>query len=216
MSRKDWKRKCEEVAVLLLEGNDDCNIVNKFCKDNTIEKNFDFRNCGSDNQVLAELYALLLKDEDEAPKIKIIGVILDADDKDIDSRYKEIKGKVKNFYKKLPKKIPENGLVHSEGKQPRLGVWIMPNNKDNGALEEFYLELADIDTDFIDKTIQQAEEKNLTSFKPQHRNKAIMHTCFAWQNKPGMPLHAAINEITLDNNADIARDFKGWLVKLFS
>lgn len=214
MSRKgdDWRRKCEEVAVLLLEGNDDCHIIKKFCKVSTLSINFDFCNCGSDNQVLAQLYALLLKNE--APKI--IGVILDADDKDIDSRYKKIKDKVKDFYKKLPKKIPENGLVHSEGKQPKLGVWIMPNNKDNGALEEFYLELADIDTDFIDKTIQQAEEKNLTSFKPQHRNKAIMHTCFAWQNKPGMPLHAAINKITLDNNADIARDFKGWLVKLFS
>jgi hypothetical protein len=31
----------------------------------------------------------------------------------------------------------------------------MPNNQDNGALEEFYLELAtNIDVDFIDKIIQ--------------------------------------------------------------
>jgi hypothetical protein len=35
----------------------------------------------------------------------------------------------------------------------------MPNNQDNGALEEFYLELAtNIDVDFIDKIIQQAED----------------------------------------------------------
>jgi translation elongation factor EF-4 len=52
----------------------------------------------------------------------------------------------------------------------------MPNNQDNGALEEFYLKLAtNIDVDFIDKIIQQAEEKKgITSFKPQHRNKAMM------------------------------------------
>jgi hypothetical protein len=41
------------------------------------------------------------------------------------------------------------------------------------------LELAtNIDVDFIDKIIQQAEKKGFTSFKPQHRNKAMMHTYF--------------------------------------
>jgi hypothetical protein len=43
----------------------------------------------------------------------------------------------------------------------------MPNNQDNGALEEFYLELAtNIDVDFIDKIIQQAEEKKY--YKDRH------------------------------------------------
>ncbi|CAB5508135.1 hypothetical protein AZO1586I_2410 [Bathymodiolus thermophilus thioautotrophic gill symbiont] len=28
--RTDWMKKCEDKAVLLLEGNDDCNIIKKF------------------------------------------------------------------------------------------------------------------------------------------------------------------------------------------
>jgi hypothetical protein len=37
----------------------------------------------------------------------------------------------------------------------------MPNNQDNGALEEFYLKLVtNIDVDFIGKIIQQAEKLN--------------------------------------------------------
>ncbi len=203
--------QCEAKSVLLLEGSDDCNIISKFCEDNAIRADFGFCNCGGDNQVLHKLNALLKKSDPP----EVIGVILDAD-QNIDERYQEIKAKVADFYN-LPKNMPKDGLVHLEKGLPKLGIWIMPNNQDNGALEEFYLELAtDIDTDFIDNTIQEAEKKELTSFKSQHRKKAIMHTYFAWQDTPGMPLHAAINKIVLDNNAEIAHVFKGWLISLFN
>lgn len=209
----EWMNQCKEKSVLLLEGNDDCNIINKFCKDNNIKINFGFCNCQSDSQVLSKLKALLR----ESNQPEVIGIILDADN-DINARYQEIIGsKVGEFYKKLPDNMPKTGLIHVENGLPKLGIWIMPNNQDNGALEEFYLELAtDIDTDFIDNIIKEAEKKNLTSFKPQHRKKAIMHTYFAWQNTPGMPLYSAINKIALDNNKDIAKAFKVWLIKLFS
>ncbi len=203
--------QCEAKSVLLLEGSDDCNIISKFCEDNAIRADFGFCNCGDDNQVLHKLNALLKKSDPP----EVIGVILDAD-QNIDERYQEIKAKVADFYK-LPKNMPKDGLVHLEKGLPKLGIWIMPNNQDNGALEEFYLELAtDIDTAFINNTIQEAEKKELTSFKSQHRKKAIMHTYFAWQDTPGMPLHAAINKIVLDNNAEIAHVFKGWLISLFN
>lgn len=95
---------------------------------------------------------------------EVIGVVLDADD-DIDARYQKIKDRVKDFYT-LPKKIQKNGLVYIKNRQPKLGIWIMPNNQDNGVLEEFYPALVtDIDIDFINGVIQQAESKNLTSFK---------------------------------------------------
>ncbi len=206
-----WMYQCEAKSVLLLEGSDDCNIISKFCEDNAIRADFGFCNCGGDNQVLHKLNALLKKSDPP----EVIGVILDAD-QNIDERYQEIKAKVADFYN-LPKNMPKDGLVHLEKGLPKLGIWIMPNNQDNGALEEFYLELAtDIDTAFINNTIQEAEKKELTSFKSQHRKKAIMHTYFAWQDTPGMPLHAAINKIVLDNNAEIAHVFKGWLISLFN
>lgn len=211
--RTDWMKKCEDKAVLLLEGNDDCNIIKKFRQDNNVRDNFGFCNCKSDSQVLSKLQALLR----ESDRPEVIGIILDADN-DTNARYQEIiESKVGYFYKKLPDSMPETGLIHKENELPKLGIWIMPNNKDNGALEEFYLELAtDINTDFIDKTIRQAEGENLTSFKPQHRNKAIMHTYFAWQDSPSAPLHSAINKIALDNNRDIAKAFKKWLTNLFN
>jgi hypothetical protein len=207
----DWMEKCTEASVLLLEGNDDCNIIKKFSKDNKIQSNFGFCNCKNDIQLLSKLDALLR----ESNQPEVIGVILDADN-DINVRYQLIKNIVEDFYT-LPDNIPKDGLIHNENGLPKLGIWIMPNNKDNGALEEFYLELAtDIDTDFINDVIKQATDKNLTSFKKQHKNKAIMHTYFAWQDKPGMPLYSAINKITLDNDKDIAKAFKKWLISLFN
>jgi hypothetical protein len=32
--------------------------------------------------------------------------------------------------------MPKTGLIHTESGLPKLGIWIMPNNQDNGALEE--------------------------------------------------------------------------------
>ncbi|SHA24110.1 hypothetical protein BTHERMOSOX_1324 [Bathymodiolus thermophilus thioautotrophic gill symbiont] len=206
----DWVSECKNKSVLLLEGTDDCHIIKKFCEDGNIAVNFGFCNCRGDSNLLKQLSAFLLANDNK----DIIGVILDADN-NVDARYQEIKDKVKKFYT-LPEEMPKDGLVYTEKGQPKLGIWIMPNNQDNGALEEFYLTLAiDIDTDFINDVITQAEGKNLTSFKSQHRKKAIMHTYFSWQDFPGSSLHASINKIALDNNQDIAIAFSAWLVKLF-
>ena len=208
----DWMKRCGEKSVLLLEGKSDCNIVKKFCEDNKINTQFGFCNCENDNQVLSKLNALL----QGSNQPEIIGIILDADN-DINARYQEIINKTTKFYKKLPDSILKTGLVHTENGLPKLGIWIMPNNQDNGALEKFYLKLAtDIDTAFINDVIKRAEGKKLTSFKSQHRNKAIMHTYFAWQDSPSDPLHSAINKIALDNNKKIAKTFKAWLVQLFN
>jgi hypothetical protein len=56
--------------------------------------------------------------------------------------YQNIKSKAENFYQNLPDSMPKTGLIHTERSLPKLGIWIMPNNQDNGALEEFYLKLA--------------------------------------------------------------------------
>jgi hypothetical protein len=42
-----------------------------------------------------------------------------------------------------------------------------------------------------------------------------MHTYFAWQDKPSMPLHSAINKIALNNDKGTAKAFKDWLIELF-
>lgn len=208
-----WMRKCDSVNILLVEGKDDCNIIKKFCQGNGINENsFGFCNCGTDSKVLSKLDAKLQIAPDIRPKT--IGVILDADT-DIKKRYQDIKAKLKKY--ELPKNFPTDGLIIEQKNLPKLGIWIMPNNQDNGALEEFYLTITpNIDTDFIDDVIVKAKNKDLTSFKPQHKQKAIMHTYFAWQDNPGAPLYLAINKIVLNNDHQIAKKFKTWLKTLFN
>jgi hypothetical protein len=69
----------------------------------------------------------------KSEKPDILGVILDAD-KDVNARYQNIKSKAKdkNFYQNLPDSMPKTGLIHTESGLPKLGIWIMPNNQDNG------------------------------------------------------------------------------------
>jgi hypothetical protein len=109
---KHVETECKKKSVLLLEGSDDCNIIDKFCKDNAITVNFGFCHCGGVDYVLSKLDGLLRMSE--VPEV--IGIILDADN-NIDGRYQQIKKKVEDFYKKLPQTMPEYGLVHTTQKQ---------------------------------------------------------------------------------------------------
>ncbi len=209
----DWMKNCELDNILFTEGATDCRVIKKFCEDNNInDKNFGFCNCGRQSLVLNRVDGISRGSIGDRPNA--VGIIIDADSS-LSRCYKEVKQKLQK-YDNLPNEFPKAGLIIEKEYLPKLGIWIMPNNKDKGALEDFYLQLTDMNTDFIENIIKKAECKNLTSFKSQHRNKAIIQTYFAWQDKPGSPLKDSFNRVALDNNKDIAIAFKKWLTNLFN
>ncbi len=103
-------------------------------------------------------------------------------------------------------KIPEkNGtIVNSKGK-PRVGIWLMPDNDVDGMLEDFCRQLVDDQAlKFASNCVQQAKDKQITSFIDNHHSKAVVHTFLAWQNEPGMPIGQAITAKALDGNKPLA------------
>jgi hypothetical protein len=67
-----------------------------------------------------------------------IGLIVDADFKGVDNRFQEILSVLSNHFKtKIEKKTlyTEGGIFEIDG--VKIGIWIMPNNQDNGYLEHF-------------------------------------------------------------------------------
>ena len=209
----NWMKNCKSDNILLTEGATDCRVIKKFCENNNInDKNFSFCNCGRQSLVFHTIKTILKGSIELRPNA--VGIIIDADSS-LSKCYEEVKQELKK-YDNLPSEFPKEGLIIEQECLPKLGIWIMPNNKDKGTLEDFYLQLTDINTDFIEDVIKKAKYRNLTSFKPQHRNKAIVQTYFAWQDRPGAPLKDSLNRVELDNNKDIAIAFKKWLTDLFN
>ena len=98
----------------------------------------------------------------------------------------------------------------------RTGTWILPNNRNRGALEEFARMLIPTEDDlwaYAETCIDGLPEKR---FKNKDAGKALVHTWLAWQKEPGKPVGQAITKGFLDSQAPAAQNFIAWVQRLFS
>lgn len=99
---------------------------------------------------------------------------------------------------------------------PRVGVWIMPNNKDEGTLEHFLAQMMP-PTDALYTHARQVlkELPQPPKFPSERRLKAQLHTWLAWQKEPGKPYGQAITNGSLNADAPLGNDFASWFRALF-
>jgi len=205
--------KHEGKRVLLVEGGDDCHVILSLCNTYNVPETFGIYDCGSDQNVLKRLNALILQPE----PLDVIGVVLDADNPDINGRWTNIQRKLRNYSYQFPNQPVKEGTIleGSEG-LPKLGFWLMPNNLETGILEDFCCEMIDVEAkDYIVNRITEAQTNQIATFKSQHRSKAIVHTYLAWQDEPGQPMGRAITCQVLRCENEVTYAFINWLNGLF-
>ena len=145
------------------------------------------------------------------------GFILDADEVAQD-RWRAVCGRLEGVGLTPPKKIPGSGYVdQASAYQARVGVWLMPDNRRSGALEEFLQDLVDN----RDSVLQVAEEStNLAKdrgapFPDSKRRKAVLHAWLAWQERPGLPYGSAIRARYFRHDSPDALAFVEWFKSVF-
>jgi len=116
----------------------------------------------------------------------------------------------------LPATPPETGWVGELELPDRtitLGLWMMPNNRDSGAVENFLLELIPED----DRLLPLAESclETVPEEERPDEAKALVRTWLAWQDEPGRPLGPAITEGYFDLDEEPAQRFIDWTRRLF-
>jgi hypothetical protein len=198
--------------VLLVEGVNDCHVVMALCKAHNVPETFGIYECGSYVGVLKRLNALIIRPNPP----QVIGVMLDADTS-VQGRWQSIKSKLQDYsYTFLNKPDADGTVVETSSDQPKLGFWLMPNNQDSGMLEDFCAELAQPESlAFARECVEQAQARQVTTFKEVHRSKAVIHTYLAWHDEPGYPLGKAITSQALRPHTDVAVKFTNWLIRLF-
>ena len=75
-----------------------------------------------------------------ASELEALGVVIDADG-DAAARWDQLRTRCGSEFPELPNQIPTGGLevVHADGS--RFGVWIMPDNRFKGMLEDLLVRL---------------------------------------------------------------------------
>lgn len=152
-----------------------------------------------------------------ASGLEALGVVVDANG-DAGKRWEDVRTWCSSEFAGLPEQIPAGGLdvVHSDG--VRFGVWIMPDNRFTGMLEDFLVRLIPDDSrrlyDLAAKSVADAK-RNGAPFRDVHVRKAEIHTWLAWQDPPDLRLHEAVEHTVLDPARIESRTFVNWFRRLF-
>ena len=206
---------------LLVEGDTDKRVIPFLMEANGIEWERSGQPvvCIESYNGVEELLKLgVVEAELRASGLEALGVMVDANG-DASERWNRIRNRCRGEFDHLPDEIPEGGLeiVHLET-DARFGVWIMPDNRFSGMLEDFLIRLIPEDSrglyELAEKCVAEAARSS-APFKDVHKAKAEIYTWLAWQDEPGRQLHQAVDHRVLDPERPESQPFVNWFRHLF-
>ena len=194
--------------VFLVEGRDDREVVFQICNYHQVD-NRDLFDVESKNG-----YESLRDDLKVRPLtgVTIIGAIVDAD-VDPRGRWDSLRNALHEAgYQNVPHEPSEGGtIIPGIGPLPSVGIWLMPNNRLAGLLEDFLALLIRQDDVLLERAglcIDSIPTEH-RKFTENDRSKALIHTWLAWQEEPGSPLGLAITRHYLNGNHAVVTQFLG-------
>ena len=194
--------------VLLVEGQDDKHVVRHLCNFHAGMPRF----CVLDKEGIE----VLLEDigsEILAPGRKAVGILVDAND-DLDARWDAVANRLREENIEVPGSPELTGTIIDSN--PRVGIWLMPNNTSPGELENFISEMIldddpvwPLSKDYIDG-IPEADRK----FTEKKILRAKIYAWLATREDPRQ-MGAAIRARDLHTDGTLSTTFANWLRQLF-
>lgn len=208
--------------VLLVEGQDDRHVIYQLidrCTRCAEMPHFGVIDKSSFSELLGSISG-----EINAPGREVVGIMVDAND-DPQKRWNEVQGKLEAVLHKPPcemskKDIASQYLRKPEGlilkSNPRIGVWMMPDNDSSGELEDFVMQMIP-----RRDTVWPLSRNYISDIPDGHRKfdagKVQKAELFAWlatRKEPGR-MGAAIGAGDLSVDGPLAKKFLKWLSDLF-
>jgi hypothetical protein len=203
---------------LNVEGTDDEHVIRNLVKAHGIEYRDDPR--VPDVKVIEGITNLLdgIEDGVRASTGRAVGFVLDADSPILD-RWRSVRDRLlKAGVDAVPQAPPPEGFIGMSSRfKSRAGVWLMPDNQQDGDLESFLrllVRAGDPILPHADEATGKAKGLGAAFAEVDHR-KAIIHAWLAWQSNPGCPYGTAITAQFFAHDADLAMRFVQWYVRLF-
>lgn len=203
---------------LLVEGKDDLFVTAGIRDRHHLPDNFEIVDCEGVNKMPDQIVARIKL---QRPKVETIGIVLDADN-DVQARWNSICNIVQNEGYAVPTSPSSDGvIIRGTGRNPDVGIWLMPDNTQTGILEDFVRYLIpqnDLLHPFVTQILAELEAQDFPNrYDPvTNRAKAFIHTWLAWQQDPGTPMGLALTKTYLDHNTELCLRFVAWLNRLFN
>ena len=115
--------------VLLVEGIDDKHVIQHLCDRHNVDQNFEIKEKSGFDPLSKSI-----EGEVKASGRLALGILADGDARPSE-RWQAIADKLKDSNVDVPSRPQKGGTVVPG--RPRVGVWLMPDNKKSGELEDF-------------------------------------------------------------------------------
>ncbi len=201
--------------VLMVEGGDDAHVVKHICGERRLGKIETIHPYGGKDALLDGI-GVRLKESG----IAVLGILLDADT-DLQARWRSVVHRLQQAgYPHIPETPDPEGTVITAPANtllPRVGIWLMPDNRVPGILEDFLRFLVP-ENDPLFAHVEQSLDtipSDQRRFLDLKKTKAKMHTWLAWQEEPGKPFGQAITARYIDPDLPAANSFVRWLQRTF-
>ena len=196
--------------VLLVEGRNDRHVV-----EHVYWKRFDSK---PPFAVLDKEGFSRLRDaigpELKAPEREVVGIIVDAND-DLTARWTAVTDRLRTACPgiEIGDPAPEGTIVRSE---PRVGIWLWPDNESGGELEDFVAEMVPDDDPVwpLSRCYIQGIPVEHRQFSEGKTARAEIHAWLATRKEPRW-MGSAIRTGDLEVDGVLATRFASWIENLF-
>ena len=211
MRRPETSRTASLPTAMLVEGNDDFNVVWRIAEMSAIHQ-FYIRESEGIDSLLAQIETQV-----SFPGRRAVGILVDAND-DLNARWQAVSDRLAPLGITLPPTPnPAGTIIPAQGRMPRVGVWLWPNNQSPGELEDFIISLIPqndpvwpLSEEYIDNILAQ----RLNKFAPGKKSRAQVHAWLAAREDPRR-MGQAIQFGDLNAHALPLAEFATWLARLF-
>lgn len=198
--------------ILLVEGQDDEHVVRHICGRHQLEPTF----CIKDKRGIKNLLGSI-SSEIKVSGRRAVGILVDSND-DLDARWKAVTDQLQQANISVTSPLDQTGtIIDSQDNQPRIGIWLMPNNAVPGELEDFVIQMIPDDDPvwllsqcYIDN-IPEADRK----FSEGKTLRAKLHAWLAAREEP-RKMGSAIGTCDLNVDGTLCQNFLAWLKRLFA
>ena len=199
-----------ESHALIVEGTDDLHVATHIWRrhaNDGLDKFMSISTKGGVKKLIPSI-----EGEIKAPGRRALGIIVDADDNS-SARWESIAYRLRMEGVQVPSAPDPDGTI-IEG-NPRVGIWLMPDNVSSGELEDFIVTMIPSDdlvwplaTNYIDG-IPIAHRK----FADRKETRAKVHAWLAAMKDP-RPMGRAIRDNDLEIGGALCQRFVRWLDNL--
>ncbi len=199
-------------TAMLVEGNDDFNVVWRIAEIRSIPQ-FHIYEAGGIDNLLARIDL-----QSRVPGRRALGILVDANDNPT-ARWQAISHRLAPLGITLPQTPdPAGTIIPAQNDLPRIGVWLWPDNRNPGELEDFIISLIpenDPIWPLSENYINTILTRHLNKFTPGKKSRAQVHAWLAVREDPRR-MGQAIQYGDLNPTAPPFAAFATWLTRLFT